>query len=269
MLDAERIREPFTDVPRLDGIEVFAEIGSTNDYLLAQPRPKVGRCRVALANHQTAGRGRMDRTWESPPSSGLYLSLAYTFARGANGLSGLTLALGIGVAEALERLGIDGIGLKWPNDIIARDGKLGGILTETRSAPDGATVVAGIGVNVDFRGDGDRALESSSIGRIVDLAACTDDVPSRESLAVTTIEILLETLARFDSHGFAPFAAAWQRYDWLRGQTITVDTGSEVVAGSVDGIDSDGALLLRDGDERRSIVSGSVIASGSRVHPDE
>ncbi len=261
VLDAESIREPITSIlgAQLDILEVFSEIESTNSYLLEQPSPAPGRFRVALADHQTAGRGRRDRTWRSPPSSGLCLSIAYTFSRVPDKLPSLTLALGIGVAEALERLGIGGIRLKWPNDIVACDGKLGGILTEVQNgASNGVTVVAGIGLNVELP-DSMRLLDGPSwTNKVVDLKECTGNPPSRERLSVAVIESLFECMVRFQSDGFAPFQDSWERYDWLKGKQIIVDTPDGRYCGVADGVDYDGALSIRTDENRRRIITGTI-----------
>ena len=204
-LDADSIRQPISGVPgaRLEILEVFSEIESTNSYLLDQPAPPPGRFRVAVADYQTAGRGRMDRTWQSPPSSGLCLSMAYTFRQVPSKLPGLTLALGIGAIEALHGLGINGIGLKWPNDIIAHDGKLGGILTEVRNgASDSVTVIAGIGLNVELPVDMRTLDKGPTTSKIVDLKDCTAEPPSREKLSVAVIESLFDCMVRFEADGF-------------------------------------------------------------------
>jgi BirA family biotin operon repressor/biotin-[acetyl-CoA-carboxylase] ligase len=219
MLNPDNIRLPISGAPGacLEILEVFSEIESTNSYLLDQPAPPPGRFRVAVADYQTAGRGRMDRTWHSPPSSGLCLSMAYTFRQVPAKLPGLTLALGIGAVEALRRLGISGIGLKWPNDIIAHDGKLGGILTEVRnSASDSVTVVAGIGLNVDLP---------------------------------TTMQV---------PDGFTPFHDEWQKHDWLFGKKIIVRETDGRCEGFADGVDDDGALIIRSDQDRRRIINGTV-----------
>ncbi len=262
MLDAETIREPISGEPdaRLEIIEVFSEIESTNSYLLDQPAPPPGRYRVALAEYQTAGRGRLDRSWQSPPSSGLCLSMAYTFQRVPTKLPGLTLALGIGVVDALHRFGIDGINLKWPNDIIAHGGKLGGILTEVRNgASSSVTVVAGIGLNVELP-DAMQALDRPSVtNKIVDLKDCTNNPPSREKLSVAVIECLFDCMMRFESDGFAPFRDDWQKYDWLFGKQITVDKPDGHCSGIADGVDDDGALIIRTAEDRRRVISGTII----------
>jgi BirA family transcriptional regulator, biotin operon repressor / biotin---[acetyl-CoA-carboxylase] ligase len=145
---------------KLDELELFGSIASTNTYLLAQPPPVPQRCRVAIANHQTSGRGRHYRRWVSPPGAGLCLSLAYTFEERPYELPSLTLAIGVGMVDVLKSLGVDGIKLKWPNDIVALGGKLGGILTEVQSRNDGgATVVTGIGLNIALPDGAEAGIE--------------------------------------------------------------------------------------------------------------
>lgn len=264
-LDAESIRAPIADVPGacLEILEVFSEIESTNSYLLDQPAPPPGRFRVALADSQTAGRGRMDRTWQSPPSSGLCLSMAYTFRKVPAKLPALTLSLGVGVVEALQRFGIDGISLKWPNDIIADGGKLGGILTEARHGrSNNVTVVAGVGLNVDLPEDMQTLDEPPLTNRIVDLGNCTDKPPSREELSVAVIESLFECLVRFESDGFAAFRDDWQKYDWLFGRQIAVARLDEHYSGIADGVDDDGALIIRNDKGRRRVIDGTVTFPG-------
>ncbi len=260
-LDPDNIRQPISGVlgARLEILEVLSEIESTNSYLLDQPAPPPGRFRVALADYQTAGRGRLNRIWHSPPSSGLCLSMAYTFRQVPAKLPGLTLALGIGVIEALQRLGIAGIGLKWPNDIIAHGGKLGGILTEvSNGAGKNLTVVTGIGLNVDLP-DAMRTLEKPTLtNKIVDLKDCTNNPPSREKLSVAVIEGLFDCMARFESNGFAPFHDDWKKYDWLFGRQIIVHEVAGRCAGIADGVDEDGALIVRTEQDRRRVINGSI-----------
>jgi BirA family biotin operon repressor/biotin-[acetyl-CoA-carboxylase] ligase len=261
MLDADSIRNPISGVPgaRLDILEVFSEVESTNSYLLDQPPPTAGRFRVALADYQSAGRGRLDRTWQSPPSSGLCLSLAYTFERVPDKLPGLTLALGIGIIEALKSLDIDGISLKWPNDIMALDRKLGGILTEARnSAGGGVTIVAGVGLNVDLP-ESMRILDDASFKHsIVDLKECVGDPPARENLSVAIIESLFECMTRFESDGFFSFQDVWRKHDWLFGKKIVVERPDGRFSGIADGVDSDGALKVRTEDGHRRAITGTV-----------
>ena len=264
MLDAESIREPLSGAPgaRLETLEVFSEIESTNSYLLDQPAPPAGRFRVVLADHQTAGRGRLNRVWQSPPSSGLCLSMAYTFARLPAQLSGLTLALGIGVVESLQQFGINDINIKWPNDIMAHGRKLGGILTEARNGKaDGVKVVAGVGLNIDLPGSMQSLGEASFKNRITDLKQCAGNPPSRLDLSVAVIENLFDCMVRFESGGFGPFHDDWRKYDWLSGRQIFVDMPEGSQSGIADGVDVDGALIVRTDNERRRVITGTITVS--------
>lgn len=257
LLDEDKIREAITDSHSacLDSMEVFSEIDSTSNYLLEQLCPSPGRFRVALAEHQTAGRGRFERTWHSAPSSGICLSMSYTFATRPRDLSSVTLAIGASLADALEGLGVRGIALKWPNDIIVAEGKVGGILTEVQSAnPAGVTVVVGIGLNVDLR----HADSLPDIDRAADIASCCDQLPSRSAISAILITSLLNAITKFEAGGFAPFFDTWQRFDWLRGQQISVELPGELVPGVAQGIDIDGTLILETEAGKRRIVSGSV-----------
>lgn len=244
----------------LDVLQVFSEIESTNSYLLDQSCPPPGRYRVAVTDNQTAGRGRMNRRWLSPPSSGLCLSIAFTFRNMPENLPSLSLAIGIGIAQALEGLGVHGVDVKWPNDIVSQGGKLGGVLSEVVPAKaDGVTVVVGIGLNVDFKNIDTEFVIDSRLGRAVDLASCCDDLPSRTELSAALIDCLFDTMNRFEASGFATFHETWRDYDWLRGQEITIESPAGFGAGIADGVDVDGALLLEIEGSRRRFTSGSVI----------
>jgi BirA family biotin operon repressor/biotin-[acetyl-CoA-carboxylase] ligase len=247
----------------LDSLEVFAEIESTNTYLIGQPCPAPGRYRVALTENQTAGRGRMDRRWYSPASTGLCMSMAYTFRSLPENIPSLSLAIGIGIAQALERFAIHDVSVKWPNDIVARGGKLGGVLSEISPAnAAGVTVVVGIGLNLDFENTESEIDVAKRLGRAVDLASCCDELPSRSAISAALIESLFDTMVRFESDGFSPFHEMWQGYDWLRGQEVAIETAAGLGEGVVEGIDSDGALLLNANGDRQRFVSGSVVLSG-------
>jgi BirA family biotin operon repressor/biotin-[acetyl-CoA-carboxylase] ligase len=243
----------------LDALEVFAELESTNTYLLQQAWPAEGRFRAVLAGHQTAGRGRDDKIWHSPPGSGLCLSLAYTFASMPCNLPSLTLAVGVATAAALERLGAGGLALKWPNDLVVRDVKLGGILTEIHSdAKSARTVVIGIGLNVDLPNSMRYAAPTSWSNRVTDLAACMEELPGRGELAAAVITAVIDAVERFVRDGFAPFREAWQEYDWLRGKRISVQQVQRRITGIADGIGEDGALLVKTESGTERVISGSI-----------
>ncbi|MEM9173179.1 MAG: biotin--[acetyl-CoA-carboxylase] ligase [Pseudomonadota bacterium] len=129
-------------------LHVFDALASTNTWLIEQGAVPEHQMTAALAIHQTAGRGRRGAQWQSPPASGLCLSVARTFAQVPLEPAHLTMALGVSIAEALTRAGVPDLALKWPNDLVYAGRKLGGLLVETRTLPDGRFfVVAGIGIN--------------------------------------------------------------------------------------------------------------------------
>lgn len=264
-LEASAIRQPLTKraISKLDELEVFRNIASTNTHLLSEPAPSPGRYRVAVADHQTSGRGRHDRKWISAPGSGLCLSMSYTFAQMPEQLPALTLALGVGVIDALRQLNIDNVSLKWPNDIVALDGKLGGILTEVQSGQGkGVTVISGIGLNIDIGERIDLGAEPDWAHRAVDLRSINPDPPAREMLAGTIIEHLYTTFARFAERGFTEFTDDWRQNDWLRGREITVDMPDRQVTGIAAGVDADGALMVDTKSGRARIISGSIVMAG-------
>lgn len=265
-LDAGVIRRALDEeaLQRLDMLEVFTEIGSTNSYLMQQPSPAPGQVRVAATDNQTAGRGRHGRTWLSPAGSGLCLSMAYSFALRPTNLPALTLAIGLGVIAALKELGASGVQLKWPNDLIAMDGKLGGILTEAQTQAGGAvTVVTGVGLNIDLSEQPDLAVEAEWARRIIDLKSQVVDLPGRNLIASSLIGSLGKILVDFEAAGFAQFSGQWQQHDWLLGREVRVDSPINRISGIGAGIADDGALLVdTPSSGRQRITSGTVMTVG-------
>jgi BirA family biotin operon repressor/biotin-[acetyl-CoA-carboxylase] ligase len=252
---------------RLEAFDAFDEIDSTNSYLMQQPGPAPGRVHVAITDNQTSGRGRHGRTWRSPPGSGLCLSLAYTFAQQPEHLAALTLGIGLGVAEVLDEMGVPGVQLKWPNDLVAGDGKLGGILTETRASRAGRiTVVTGLGLNIDLGQRPDPGKDSYWATQAAELANLGPRVPERNALAARLVEGLCAVFTDFETDGFRPFARRWAERDWLLGRELVVETRGSRVSGVGAGIGDDGALLVDDGDGVISrVTSGTVARAVARV----
>ena len=241
---------------RLHALDEFDTVPSTNTYLIDQAPPEPGQYRVAIAGHQTAGRGRNDNRWFSAPEASLCLSMSYTFKETPQDLPPLTLALGVGVAELLVDFGLADIKLKWPNDIYLHDAKLGGILTEVQQR-DRVSVVAGIGINLDV----DDAMAGAVTDQLrppIGLRHVLDNPPDRNILAAEVIEVWVRAIDDFEASGFNAFADRFNGYDWLNGRTIVADTPQGTFEGTAAGIDTSGALLLNDGDTRRTIVSGTI-----------
>jgi len=253
----------------LDELEYFATLGSTNSYLLNASMPDPGRFRVALADYQTGGHGRLGRCWHSPRSSGITMSLAYTFDGSPTDISSVTLATGVGLASALEGFGIKGIGLKWPNDLMVANGKLGGILTET--PPTGGpnrTVIVGVGINYDLRKVKDPENKFKWLNSARDVASCAESLPSRSKLYASLVDALFNTLITFQCNGFKPFLTDWEKLDWLCGKQIVVEHFDAHVTGIYEGIEPSGALILRTHKGKKHIVAGSITLVKDRVFAD-
>ena len=267
-LDANLIREfsRTSQRDRIAHIKVFAEIDSTHSYLIQMPPPAPGKSNIAVTTNQTAGRGRLGKAWVAPPDSGLALSVAYTFGSNPENLPALTLSLGLAAIAALHELGASGVELKWPNDLVALDGKLGGILTEVQQqSADSVTVVTGIGINVDLPGELDFGLDTDWARRVVDIRSITQSVPDFDQLTGTLVAHLLDAFAEFEADGFSAAASRWRQYDWLLSRDITVDTGAEQISGIGAGIADDGALLIDTAQSGiRRITAGTIVIAGRR-----
>ena len=265
-LDADIIQSTIGEMASFEELDVFAEIDSTNSYLMQQPRPRPGKFRVALTDNQTAGRGRHGRSWLSPPGTGLCLSMAYTFVSNPAELPALTLAIGLGVIDTLNGLGASGVKLKWPNDLVAMDGKLGGILTETQNRPAGnMTVVSGIGLNIDLAEPLDVGTESNWTESVVDLKSQVAHLPSRNVIASSLMTGMSQSFTDFDANGFSPFADRWRESDWLLGREIRINAAQNEITGIAAGVANDGALLVDTETEgTHRLTSGTVLLAGEQ-----
>ncbi|WP_373002381.1 biotin--[acetyl-CoA-carboxylase] ligase [Marinobacter sp.] len=221
-------------------LTVLDEVDSTNAEVVRQIAAGTSGIPVVIADCQTAGRGRRGRVWQSPRGENLYLSMGLTFHGGFGVLDGLSLALGVAVANALERLGVPDIGLKWPNDVFLPDGKLGGILVELQGELEEGVVqvIAGIGLNVHMsRVEGVDQPWSS-------LARARPDVDwSRNQVGSAIIDAVLDVVSLFSDVGFADFREPWQRRDIFMGRPLQARGGE--VEGVGCGIDDAGNYQIR------------------------
>jgi BirA family biotin operon repressor/biotin-[acetyl-CoA-carboxylase] ligase len=263
LLDAARIAAAMAphERTRVGAIDVRWQIDSTSSEL-ARTADSLPLPRACLAEIQTAGRGRRGRRWQTPLAGGIALSFARRFDGGMATLSGLSLVAGIAVLRALGDVGIDGAALKWPNDIVAKAQKLGGILVELGGDALGpCRAVVGIGINVHIGAGQGVAIDQPW----TDLASLGNGtLPSRNAVAGRMLARLAEALDAFAASGFAPFEREYARHDALRGRDIEVASGSERWTAVADGVTSRGALrVVRDG-RALEVDSGevSVRASG-------
>lgn len=260
-LDAGSLRAalPSSMAARLASLESVDTIDSTNSELLRRRTPADGI--VALfAEHQSGGRGRQGRIWASPPGGNLYLSLARCFGNGPLArLGGLSLAVGVAVAEALHALGADRVRLKWPNDLVVIDHnrmtKLGGVLIEGGLQDGYPRAVIGLGLNLRMPEDAVDAIDQPWTDLRTLLGA---SLPSRRIVASRVLAALIEALDRFDAEGLEPFLPRFAALDALRDAPVTATIGGVAHAGTAAGIAGDGALRLRTPTGEQLLRAGEV-----------
>ncbi|HEV2679795.1 MAG TPA: biotin--[acetyl-CoA-carboxylase] ligase [Rhodanobacter sp.] len=263
MLDAGQIQAalPAPLVRSLGALEVHWELDSTSSELQRRGAAAADFS-IALAETQTAGRGRRGREWLSPPGLNLYLSCLKRFESGFAALSGLSLAIGVIVLRALEDLGIAGAALKWPNDVLAvageqPGGKLGGILVELSGEYQGpCAAVIGIGLNLRLT----PALHEQAGQPACDLATLAGGTPpDRNRVAAALIVALVDGLRQFERDGFAGFVDDYARHDLLRDQPLQLSGTLGTFDGIGAGVDARGALQVRMADgSLRQIDSADV-----------
>jgi BirA family biotin operon repressor/biotin-[acetyl-CoA-carboxylase] ligase len=263
-LDAGKIRAllPRTTRDRLGRIEAAWSIASTNTELLARPFPRGGTAEALLAEYQTAGKGRRGRAWVAPPGGAICLSVSWTFPAVSQDLGALGLVIGVCALRALRALGLEGVGLKWPNDLLHAGRKLGGILIELRAEASGpACVVVGLGLNVALGSDLLERIAATGIEatdlRQAGLAA------ARNSVVAALLAALIEGLVEFEHSALKSFLAEWRDADALRGRPVSVSGAEGTAKGLARGIDVHGALLLETPRGLQRFISGDVT-----VRPD-
>ncbi len=239
----------------LHDLHLLQSIESTNSYLMADDScVNPDHYVVCMAERQTAGRGRRGRAWHSPYARNIYLSLSFHLNGGSESLDGLSLALGVAVANCLSEQGVMGVGLKWPNDILVGGKKLAGILVELKGeAEQGWKVVVGLGLNV---------LMSRSEGLEIDQpwvsisSLLNNSLLSRGEWAALLIESIINTIELYRDCGFKGLLSDWERYDALSQKHVMVVGGD--LRGVCEGVDERGRLMMRVDGDIKLINAGEV-----------
>jgi BirA family biotin operon repressor/biotin-[acetyl-CoA-carboxylase] ligase len=255
LLDAVAIRRQLDpDIAALlRQLSIVNETASTSADLLAHAATLPGGS-VRIAEAQTAGRGQRGRRWQSPFASGFLGSLLWRFDSGLARLGGLSLAMGVAVAEALTRCGAE-VRLKWPNDILAAGGKLGGLLIDAGGEAHGdCHVVVGLGLNGRLPAAARAAIDQP----VADLAQLLGDAVDRNLVAARLLSELLRALTEFSEHGFAAFRARFLERDALHGQAVELRIGDALHAGIARGVDDSARLLVAIEGTERAFDVGEV-----------
>ena len=251
---------------RLDRLDVLLAVDSTNKYVSDLPPATPLSAHVCVAELQSAGRGRRGRSWLAPFGSGVCMSLGWRFAEAPPTFSALSLAVGVAVARALRCFGAEEVGLKWPNDLIWRNRKLGGILIEITGESAGpAQVVIGIGLNMYMPAATRIQLAEQQAALIADLhEILRERTPTRNVLIAALADELIPMLHVFAEQGFAAFVEEWRALDTLADAHVKVISGAQTLYGSARGVEGDGGLLVEIDGELRKFVSGEVSLRAAR-----
>jgi BirA family biotin operon repressor/biotin-[acetyl-CoA-carboxylase] ligase len=233
----------------------YESVTSTNSEVARLAADGAEEGLAIVADEQTAGRGRLQRAWSSPKGAGLYFSALLRPRLSADRWSLITFAAALATGDALLEASAVQTDIKWPNDLLANQRKICGILAEAIETPAGRAVVVGIGINLT-----NGAFPEELIGVATSVAHESGRQPERE----TILAALLNALARWYSllhepDGAGKIVAAWtSRSSFASGKLVQVTNGDEVLQGITRGVDNDGALRLETTHGVQLIRAGDV-----------
>jgi len=255
-LDREQIHLHLGNLRHAFDVRVLQQCDSTSTRLIEDPADDDGRIQVIAAEIQHAGRGRRGRPWQAWPGGSLTFSVRWTFGPEAQVPAGLSLAAGLAVACVLEARGIVGVQLKWPNDVLVLGEKLAGILVELQPGRQRKPVaVIGIGINMRLPPE----ISISGQNGVTDLHSHlpTPSQDRNEWLAalLTQLHSLFDTYA---NAGFTALQGAWQQRNAFANLPVMISGEGGTVTGICEGVDENGALLLRTDTGVNRILSGEV-----------
>lgn len=261
-------RNPYTDIengqPGRIGclIHYLEETPSTQEIARKLAADGAPQGTVVIAERQSAGRGRMGRQWHSPPGVNLYMTVILKPRVSMGEVARLSLVAGVAVAEALEGVAPGIVQLKWPNDVWLKRRKAGGIIAEAVAAQSGAveSVLLGIGLNLNLS---PAHIPPELRDRATSVLAASGQPCDRLAVANSLFLKLDSRYMETETYGFAAVREVWERYSALTGKRVTVVDARTREQGVVTGIDTDGALLLANGDITRRIVAGDVTLEGA------
>lgn len=239
-------------LPGVD-VEVVSEIDSTSSELMRRARDGRRSPMLLVAERQTAGRGRLGRSWQSAQEAGEPASLTFSLGLplAPRDWSGLSLAVGVSVAESLDPSNAVGLALKWPNDLWVGDRKLGGILIETALLhPDTPEryLVIGIGINIGPR-------EATGLNTAPAWIQEWRPHATAPEVLREIVVPLVHGVQLFDERGFVPFAPRFATRDILRGREVCLSDGTE---GRCEGVGWGGELLVQTADGMKTVTSAEV-----------
>ena len=219
----------------------FESVDSTNRWLFDYADTKDVHGCVCIADSQTAGVGRAGKSWVGSALKNILMSVGYQFDLELSKLSSLSLVTGIAIVNALEKLGVSNLALKWPNDVFLNDAKLAGILIQTKKHPvNGYWAIVGIGLNLELTTEDKKSIPQA----VAELSSLGFDVEKREIVIAKCIDELLSAFEHFNRQGLEYFLNRWDELDYLKNQSVQLIQSDQQTTGQYMGINNDGAVRM-------------------------
>lgn len=243
LLDASIITQMLTQNAKRHcaEIEIIEKINSTNSHLYNQLNSAIKPGKVVMAEFQTKGKGRRGHQWVSPFASGLNFSLFWRQQEAHTNIGALSLIVGVAVIRCLKKAGIRHAGLKWPNDIVVEDNKLGGILIELQGEANGpVNIIIGVGLNYRLPESGLRLEENTA----TDIYTHVDKSLKRNELAAKLISSIFDVLDEIEHERHIELINEWRQYDVYKGREASILINDSTLTGTLSGVNDDGCLLM-------------------------
>jgi len=253
-------------------IDLLTTIDSTSTYISnkwdksaekknEQNKNFIPSGRVCIAEHQSEGRGRKGNHWISPFGANLYFSIGIELPVGLSVLGGLSLAIGIGLTEAINKITGNKVKLKWPNDLLCKNRKLAGILVEASGdSNDTSFINIGIGINWDMPEKLSKEINQPWINLLEILSKKIDKTRFMANLLIE----LDQTIDRFIHQGFEAFNKKWKKNSAFIDQAVTIKTHNANIDGIEKGIDKNGAIIVQTNQGEKTFYSGEVSLRGKQ-----
>ena len=256
----QNIQRELGELNQFVNLELLNVIDSTNKYLNTSANIKP-HASVVIANIQTKGKGRRGRSWQASVGESLSMSILWKFDKGASGLSGLSLVVGVAIQRLMKKIGINNSFLKWPNDLLILEGdaylKLAGVLIELQGDLESrCSAVIGVGLNYDLSNDILNNIDQPATNIKKYLHSDID----LNQLSAMLIKEIINALSEFEKNGFLSVKEEWLSYNAFKDKTISfIKSGGEVITGQIVDLENDGALkIMQDNGIHETLISGEV-----------
>lgn len=263
LLDQDKIASQLGNLLPITRIAIPFSTPSTNAlaFTLLNDDGAMRSAHIVLAEHQTAGRGRRGKVWQSPVAGNIYLTVAWRYPAGIHVLAGLSVAIGVVIAETLNQLlKTDQFAVKWPNDIWWRDHKVAGILIEVQGdATSECACVIGVGLNVAPKSQWVDQLTGVRWQTLADIACETNtELPDRNTVAAQLIKAIVNVCDHYDSLGIAAYLERFNALDALAGREVIVDGPAGIQLAVAQGVDKTGLLVVDVDGAKQSLSAADV-----------